>query len=286
MNRRIFTDDQNEKVFHRDGYVLFRGLLTAEDIDKIQSVCHQFVNEFSSSFHTTHFSRNSDYKLAAHQVISEVAGKKIAEHLNQYLPLFGNFMVKKPDPDTSLDIHSDWTYVDENFFTSVALWSPLVETTVENGCLGVVKGSQRITNSIRGPLIRESSRNFNAYWADRFGTLLPMKAGDAIVYHHGFLHFSLANKTKALRPAINLTLVPQEADIIHYCMPPDASSIEKYRVPDTSFYISYHHFERPNTRYFMEYISSEKVKFIDDKMKNYNWKRWFHLLKQFVTRNP
>ena len=286
MSRLVFTDDKLEKRFRHDGYVLLPGLLDTAAMKEIHSICCAFDTEFSTSFHTTHFSRNAAYKQAAHEVICRIAGQKIIPLLKEYRPLFGNFMVKKPDPNTSLDIHSDWTYVDESRFTSVALWSPLIDTTEANGCLGVVNGSHRVTNAIRGPLIRESSRNFNQYWADHYGTLLPMQAGDVIVYHHGLLHFSPPNKTQKIRPAINLTLAPKEAEIIHYCMPEGANNIEQYHVPDSTFYLQYHHFERPQTASPVKQLPPAEVKYIDDRMRHYRWKRWFHLLKQFVTRNP
>jgi len=280
MSRRVFIDEKKEKRFRRDGFILLPGLLDVQDIHDINKVCREHEQEFSSSFHTTHFSRNTTYKTAAHEIISKVAGRKIIPHLLDYQPLFGNFMVKNPDPKTALDIHSDWTYVDESRYTSVALWSPLIDTTEVNGCLGVVKGSHQVTNTIRGPLIRESSRDFNQFWADRYGTLLPMKAGDVIIYHHGLLHFSPPNQTGQTRPAINLTLAPKEAEIIHYCMPPESATIEKYHVPDSTFFIRYNHFERPETNSLLEHIPSSAVVYIDEQMKNYRWKWWYYKLKQ------
>lgn len=186
----VFLNHKLQKLFLKDGYVLLSNLLDSNDIASLMDVYREYQQEIAAPFHTTHFSKNITYKRAAHNAISKVVFKKIAPFLSNYQPLFGNFMVKNPDPNIALDIHTDWTYVDESTDTSLSIWVPLTDTNLQNGCLGVVKGSHQISNAIRGPLIRESSRNHNDLWASRFGSLLPMQAGDAILYHHGLLHFS------------------------------------------------------------------------------------------------
>jgi ectoine hydroxylase-related dioxygenase (phytanoyl-CoA dioxygenase family) len=74
---------------------------------------------------------------------------------------------------------------------------------------------------------------------------MPMKAGDAIFYHHGLLHFSPPNRTSWIRPAINLTLVPKEAECIHYCMPEGAKQIEMYSVEKPGFLLILQPFSAP-----------------------------------------
>jgi hypothetical protein len=190
-------------------------------------------------------------------------------------------MIKNPDPNVSLDIHSDWTYVDEDRFQSLAIWMPLVDTNENNGTFGLVEQSHKVTNKIRGPLIIESSRNKNEYWAKKYGALLNMKAGDAVLYHHGLLHFSPPNKTNHTRPAINLTVVPKEADCIHYCIPEGASEIEMYAVEGTDFYLNYTHFQRPESTTLVKTKPTIQVKFIDSKMKNFRLKRLLRNLCKF-----
>jgi ectoine hydroxylase-related dioxygenase (phytanoyl-CoA dioxygenase family) len=271
----VFKDHQLQKKFTRDGYVVIKGLLQKEELDGLIEIFEKHTAEYNSSFHTTHFSKNSNYKNEAHQSISKITFRRIEPYLLNYKPLFGNFMVKMPDPNTALDIHSDWTYVDEEKETSIAIWSPLVDTFPENGCLGIVRGSHKITNKIRGPLILESSRNFNSEWATNFGELLPMKAGDGIFYHHGLLHFSPPNKTNKIRPALNLSVVPEKARCLHFCMPEGSQEIEVYEVNNSEFYLQYDNFQRPKTDSLLKKLPADTVKYIDTEMKNFKLKRWF-----------
>jgi ectoine hydroxylase-related dioxygenase (phytanoyl-CoA dioxygenase family) len=137
-----------------------------------------------------------------------------------------------------------------------------------------VEGSHKITNKIRGPLIQESTRNFNELWASKYGKLLPMKAGDAVFYHHGLLHFSPPNKTNQVRPALNLTVVPEQANCIHFCKPEGSEEIELYRVDGFMFYINYNHFQRPETKSLINKYPTDIVKYIDPHMKKYFIKKW------------
>jgi ectoine hydroxylase-related dioxygenase (phytanoyl-CoA dioxygenase family) len=276
MPRAIFASTELNFDFQRKGYIVIRELLNKEEIQQLLLTYENFKQEALSPFHTTHFSTNKHYKKVSHEVISKTVFSKASKYLNEYRPLFGNFMIKNPDPNVSLDIHSDWTYVDEDRFQSLAIWIPLVDTNENNGTFGLVEQSHKVTNKIRGPLIIESSRNKNEYWAKKYGTLLNMKAGDAVLYHHGLLHFSPPNKTNQTRPAINLTVVPKEAYCIHYCIPEGASEIEMYAVEGTDFYLNYTHFQRPDHRLPAKFYPKSIIHPIDKKMN------WFGI-KKYLT---
>ncbi len=281
MNQ-IFKNHNYQKSFLKNGFVIIPNLLDADDIKTLLSTFEKYTDEYATSFHTSHFSKNVAYKIEAHQTISQIVFNNAEDFLENYKPLFGNFMIKTPDPNTSLDIHTDWTYVNEELYTSLAIWAPLVDTFPENGCLGIVEGSHKITNKIRGPLIRESSRDKNDLWANKYGRLLPMKAGDAIFYHHGLLHFSPPNRTNWIRPAINLTLVPKEAECIHYCIPEGAKQIEMYSVENPDFYLYYNHFQRPESNSLIKSLPVETVEYIDPQMKDYNIKKWWRKIKDLL----
>ena len=277
----VFKDPSLQKKFDIKGYVLLSSLLSKADIDSLTELFLKFRSEYKEPFHTSHFSTDTVYKKMVHDAISSIVFPKAESYLYNYRPLFGNFMVKKPNPTFSLDMHADWTYVDEENFQSVAIWVPLIDVDAENGCLGIIEGSHKVTNNIRGPLIRQSSRDIEGEWEKRYGKLLPMKAGNAIIYSHALLHYSHPNKTDRIRPAINLSLAPVEAPIIHYCFPEGATEIELYKVTDSEFYIQYNHFQRPLTTTLFKALSTDSVPYIDKRMKSFWKKRIFVQIKEF-----
>ncbi len=48
------------------------------------------------------------------KAIFEVIFPKVEKYLNQYVPVFGNFIVIQANTERFLQMHADWTYVDES----------------------------------------------------------------------------------------------------------------------------------------------------------------------------
>ena len=265
----VFRDLILQQQFDKQGYILVSSLINGDDIENLKRLFTKFREECNSNFHTTHFSTNVEYKKQVHDAISSVVGLKAAPLLNDFIPLFGNFMIKNPDPENFMPLHADWTYVDETKFSSVAIWVPLVDVDQENGCFGVIEGSHRVTNIIRGPMLKQSTLQRDKEWEQRLGKLIPMKAGDAIIYNHRLLHYSLPNRSHMARPAINLSLVPKDVPWLHYCKPEGAGEIEVYGVTDTGFYIHYNNFQRPETGNLLAKLPNETIEYIDDRMERF-----------------
>lgn len=264
-----FRDNAYQQAFSQKGYVILKGLIAPDELKSLMEAFHQSDNHVRESFHTSHFSSDTDYKSRTHDTIVQTVFPKIAPYLEDYVPVFGNFMIKKAGGGNFLQMHADWTYVDEHNRRSVSVWIPFVDTNESNGCLGVIEYSHQFMNSLRGPGIRQNNFDRDRIWVKKYGKLLPMSAGDAIIYDHGLLHFSPPNQTGETRPALNLSLVPEGAEVIHYCIPEGASAIEKYIVTDKDFFIQYDHWQRPRTSSPVEFIPADTVKFIDIQMENY-----------------
>lgn len=279
----VFNNVLQQKSFDQKGYVVVKQLVDETSLHKLLALFEKHEKRFEGAFHTSHFSSDVAYKREVHNVITQVVFEKIKPLLNSYIPIFGNFMIKNPAPNVSTDLHADWTYVDETKHTSLAIWIPLIDTTIQNGCLGIIEGSHKVTNLLRGPLIRQSSRDRDHLWAQKFGKLLPMRAGDAIVYSHRLLHYSKPNQTDKVRPAVNLSLVPSNAKIIHYCMPEGVDRILLYDVPNTDFYLNYTHFQTPQTNSLIKTLPKDTVKYIDPIMEKYKGITRLDRLKNWIA---
>lgn len=265
---QIFKSEEYQKEISEKGFVQ-TPLLSEFSVKELLLFFEQQNVNITEPFHTSHFSTDKYYKQTTHDIISKIVFSAVEPLLNNFIPTFGNFMVKQADPNVFMPLHADWTYVDENKHRSIAIWIPLVDTNEENGCLGVIKGSHRIMNKIRGPRIQQSSYAYDKEWVKVLGELLPTKAGSAIIYDHALLHFSPPNRSGKIRPALNLSLVPKDAEIIHYCIPEGEDDIELYKVEDTQFYIHYNHFQRPETGILAGKFSANAVPFIDDKINSF-----------------
>jgi hypothetical protein len=280
----VFRDPGLQKQFEQNGYILQSSLLGAGEVETLSALFTKFRDEYNGAFHTSHFSTDVVYKKQVHDTLAGLVFPKASPLLNNFMPLFGNFMIKNSDPENFMPLHADWTYVDEQQFCSVAIWIPLVDVDAENGCLGIIEGSHKVTNIVRGPLIQQSSHQHDKDWARRFGKLIPMKAGDAIIYNHALLHYSPPNKTIVARPALNLSIVPEAAKWLHYCKPEGVNEIEVYSVPDSSFYIRYNNFQRPETGTLIKTLPGNVIELIDDRMENYGRRKGvFNRVKEWFS---
>lgn len=281
---RIFSSNNHQEEYRRKGYVIIRGLLTAAEVSELKELALSHTKQYVQPFHASHFSDDEDYKMKVHNVLKQVVFNRVKPYLVNFRAVFGNFMVKQPGDNGFLQMHADWAYVNEPENRSLAVWVPLVDTNEQNGCLGVIDGSHRFMNIVRGPRIQQNSFDHDRQWIIDYGTLLPMKAGDAVVYDHALLHFSYANKTTELRPALNVSMVPENAEIIHYSVPEGETQIIKYAVPSDDFFIHYSNFKTPRLGKVIQTLPADKVKYIDRKMENLRFRRMLERVLPFLQK--
>ena len=194
----VFADKKLNDEFNKYGYVVVK-LLAGEEVGQLINFYLSNPNPVKSAFHTTHFATDKDYKQKVHQAISAALAPPVKHLLPNYAAAFANFMVKEPGGNNPMPLHADWTYVDESQAVSIAIWMPLVDTTPENGQLGVIPFSQNLSHHIRGPRILQWEFPFNEKLINTMGKLLPVKAGEAVIYNHRLLHFSPPNNSGQVR---------------------------------------------------------------------------------------
>lgn len=280
---KTFINHIYQEQFEEKGYLILP-LLDADDIEKLGQLVHQYEERFQGAFHSTHFSSDGQYKKEVQAVVCDTVFPKVAPLLTPHKPVFGNFMIKQPDGETYMQLHADWAYVDESSFRSIAVWAALVDTDENNGCLGIIEGSHQVLNAVRGPGIKQTSCLHDKAWTKKYGKLLPMKAGEVIIYDHGLMHFSPPNKSGKIRPAFNLSIVPEQAPMLHYYSASDTDIIEKYTVDNEDFFITYPGFQRPVLGKKVGEINRENFETIDARVSDkYGFGKpfWWYMKKWF-----
>jgi len=266
--RSIFKDPDLQKEFERKGFVEVPAL-DGNDIAELLEIFRRHEKEYAQPFHTSHFSTEINYKQEINDAIFRIVFDRLAPFLDNCRPIFGNLMIKRGMNDCAMPLHADWTYVNEEEFRSIAAWIPLIDTNQENGCLGVIEGSHRISEKVRGPNIQQNGYIRDNEWIKKYGKLIPTKAGNAILFDHALMHYSPPNISEEIRPALNLSIVPAEADIFHYCIPEKSQEIEVYKVDGTEFYMKYSHYQRPETKSLIRRQPASTVKWVDKKMEKF-----------------
>ncbi|XP_014245544.1 phytanoyl-CoA dioxygenase domain-containing protein 1 [Cimex lectularius] len=118
------------------------------------------------------------------------------------------FIYKNPDKCGEVKPHQDSTYLFTEPNTLVGIWIPLVDTTIENGCLWFIPGSHE--SGVHRRYVRNKDPEVKkllvydrpevTYPSSGF-VPVPVSKGSCIVIHGDVVHKSECNKTTKARPA-------------------------------------------------------------------------------------
>lgn len=239
----LFKDNDHQSFFVKNGYIKLPALNESE----IQSL-KEFLfdsgikKETDYGFYVGMDHENKNLVAEMMQKIETVCMPKVAPYLQDYQLITASYVIKDPNPKGVVPPHQDWTFVeDETQHCSVTCWIALVDTDMQNGCLGVIKGSNHFFESVRpspspqvpSPLAKHMFSLFPYF------SLLPMKAGEMLIFDNRTFHASPPNTTSEPRLAVGLSITQKSASLCHYYLKPGTkNTLLKYKV-DESFFRKY-----------------------------------------------
>ena len=235
----LFRDPSLNRTFQEKGFVQ-TGLLNTVEVSNLRKAYDSLPRPKNDGFHCTMFSPDIDLRKSVDRIIKECLVEKLNSVFLNQKPLYGNFMVKEPGIESDWFVHQDWTYVDENEHSSVAVWVPLTDLTLDNGVICMVPGSHQIKNPVRGPGVRDPWEDVHDNIKKNYHEKVFLKAGEAVIWHHRLVHFSPPNLSNTDRVAATLIYTPANVPVIHFWK--DSSQpgtiVNKYAV-DSDFFMQY-----------------------------------------------
>lgn len=258
--RPTFIDSELEKSFQKNGYVSVP-FLNHDKVEELKayyfdSLNHRggsiipqdeaFNTETKITYDFTFIDKNVEYKKAVFNKITQVFESYVDNYLKGYKPIIANF-IRKEENDGEVPLHQNWAFVDETKCASVSIWCPLVDSNADNGTLSVVPGTHKRYGKVRGPMIRSELEDIKVDIIANHMLPLETKAGEAVILDDSIVHYSAPNKTDGLRLAIQLILIPEEMESIHYHMDlsKDRNKVEVLKV-DHEFYMNFNPWKKPS----------------------------------------
>lgn len=240
--RDTFFDSESQRSLERLGYAVVP-FLDADAIDEITSTYWRIGPAPGDPRMTIHFdfqSESIDYKERVATALRPLLEPRIDRILDRYHLFSPNFIMKWPGGRSGFAPHQDTSLVDEARYRSVTIWCPLTDTIGgedgENGVLRFVPGSHEFVSWIRahdpGAFAFDG---LEQAIIDRYGVPVPVRAGEAIVFDHRAVHFSMPNGCSEPRLVIAMGLRPNEADLLHFRRSGD-DSFDVYEIDD-DYYI-------------------------------------------------
>lgn len=231
MNNCLLNSELSARL-DRDGFVLVP-FLNPEQVQELRSIYSELRVPEGQPFWSSSFLKDDALKIEMSARMQACFDAEIQRTLADFKPLGSTFLIKFPGEYSEMPVHQDWTVVDEERFGSYTIWIALDDTTAENGALEVIPGSHRISNALRSPSLPVSfekvRRDLPPYLK-----MLPMKAGEALIFNHALMHSSPPNKTVSSRLAATFGFVPKEASLCMYYARPNGK-VARYNMPDDMF---------------------------------------------------
>ena len=258
--RKVFNNAQWEKEFIKNGYVQIP-FISSKEVAELKKLFFDTLPESGGqitseetgvddshfiSYDFTFIDKNPEYKRKVFKIITEYFEPHMNRILADFRPIIANYIRKKSETG-EVPLHENWAFADEKKCTTVSIWCPLVDSTIENGTLQVVPGSQKRFGQFRGPMIPWELDGIKSEIIKKHLVTLETKAGDCVVLDDSIVHYSAVNKTEGLRLAIQLICVPSEEPSIHYHldMNENPNEIQVLEVQD-DFYMEFNPWKKPD----------------------------------------
>ncbi|PBQ30958.1 hypothetical protein CNR22_03965 [Sphingobacteriaceae bacterium] len=238
----LFKDASLQASFDKDGYVKINLLNEAETAnlkDYYLSLQHDHIGDYG--FHISLENTDALYINGVFKKLFEVVLPKLDTVLENYKAFTASYVIKEAGLQNIVPPHQDWTFVDEEQFSSATVWIPLMDVTKNNGALGLIKGSHRVFNY---PRISPSPES-RALLSDHAFTLFPyvqvieMKAGEALIFNNRTVHASPPNISGVTRIAAGIGITQKQAQLQHYYQLPGKEELVQVYNVEASFFTSY-----------------------------------------------
>ena len=241
--KALFKDPKQQEAFEQNGYLKV-SMLGEEEIQALKTLHKDLglVDEKGYGFHVGMDNQDKNLVLNMVETIKNIALPKVEEILFETQLFTASFVIKEPNPTGVVPPHQDWSFVDnEEEFCSVTCWIPLQDVNIDNGCIGVVKGSNHFFENHRpspSPQV-DTPLKEHMFTIFPFLSLVEMKAGEALFFNNKTIHASPPNTTDEARLAIGLGFTQKEASISHYALKPGTTdTLLKYKI-DADFFLKY-----------------------------------------------
>lgn len=239
--KQLFRDARVQAEFEKSGYVVI-DLLDQAQVDELTGFYNGLKNASTPAygFQVSLDNESPDFvRSVSERLVKTVRGS--VDRLFQHHKIFtASFVTKAKNPLGVVPPHQDWTFVDESQFWSATIWCPLVDVNMDNGALGLIKGSHRLYDHVRP----SPSPQYTPPFKDQLFSIFPylniveLRAGQAVVFDNRTLHASPPNITDQTRVAFGIGITQEGADIRHYYMLPGQQKplMEGYEVQQEFFY--------------------------------------------------
>lgn len=228
----IFKDKSIQSKFDKNGYAIVE-LINSEEIESLNAIFNRsHIQLPKDGFFTSAYSNDAEYKKKSSKEIVEVVKSRLAALLQNYEICGADFIFKMPSKNSQLDLHQDWSFVNELEHVSLNCWIPLCDINDKNGAIHVLPGSHfNQFKAYRSPSIKFFFKD-NEDLVHKKLIPLYVKAGQAIFINHSLVHYSPPNQTNEVRKAVVVGVKSEGAQMYFLYYDRQKKMLEYYQQED------------------------------------------------------
>lgn len=241
----IFKNPEHQQFFEEEGYLVLP-LLNEEEVKHLTEYYEglQLNDSQGFGFHVSMDDLTLEDNLNVRKKIWDTILPKMETYLENFKPFVASFVVKESNPKGVVPAHQDWSFVDqeEQGYCSITCWTALVDTELDNGCMGVIKKSHKLMQNHRPSPSPQTPVPLSEHMFSIFPylTTLEMKAGEVLFFDNRTFHASPPNTTSEIRLAAGVGITQKDANLVHYHLKSDGNkdTLLKYAI-DEDFFLKY-----------------------------------------------
>jgi len=258
--KSIFKNIEHQSFFEKEGYLILP-ILNEQEVVDLSTYYNslQLKDEKGFGFHVSMDQLDKDLCAQIRTKIWNTILPRMDNYLENYKAFVASYVVKESNPKGVVPAHQDWSFVDkeDEGYCSITCWTALVDTKLDNGCMGVIKGSNNFMQNHRPSPSPQTPVPLSEHMFSIFPYLktLEMKAGETLFFDNRTFHASPPNTTNQIRLAAGVGITQKDANLVHYYLKPDGNknTILKYNV-DEDFFLKY-----DNSRLSQMYENGEVI---------------------------
>jgi phytanoyl-CoA hydroxylase len=240
---------QQVSDYHRDGYLIVRNFLSAEEAGKLHRIAveddtmkkHAFdLNDQQgkkTKLSLWYTPGNDTYGLLTKSKRMVESAAQLMDGDAPVCHFHSKLMQKEPRLGGAWEWHQDYGYWYKNEFLfpdqMLSIMIAITEANRENGCLQVIRGSHkmgRIEHGFAGEQVGASQHYVDLALKTMELVYVELQPGDALFFHSNILHRSEANLSQNSR--WSLISVYNRSSNVPYNEPSGSSTVPLEAVPD------------------------------------------------------
>ncbi len=235
-----FRDAERQAAFERDG-VIVAPVFDADEVAELRRAVLEVLPPPPWDFFDLLRNNPPALRRTVAALVREALVPKVSDWFTDHDFWAASILAKPPGPGGIINMHTDWTFVDESRYRTGLVWVALDDMSQRNGTIYVAPGTNRFDAGYSGHEIHYPYSDPDVRrLIDERCVQVEVPAGQAIVWDHRVLHGSDENVSDEVRLAVAVSFRPRAAQLYHYRLMPDGQA-HRFHV-DPEFFSEYEPF--------------------------------------------